>query len=103
MAQQSEDIKISFKTREHWQKYPINNNGHGMPWIQVAKNSPYFITDKGDDWTPVGQNDAITWPELRGAFLRKDLSGVEFYLRMLAQHGVTCLRLMLEYCHGEHR
>lgn len=22
---------------------------------------------------------------------------------MLAQHGVTCLRLMLEYCHGEHR
>jgi mannan endo-1,4-beta-mannosidase len=22
---------------------------------------------------------------------------------MLKQHGVTCLRLMLEYCHGEHR
>ncbi|TKK72070.1 hypothetical protein FC093_02010 [Ilyomonas limi] len=52
---------------------------------------------------PVGQNDAITWPDLAGIFRRKDLASVEKYLQMLSQHGVTCLRLMLEYCHGENR
>ncbi|MBE7171315.1 MAG: cellulase family glycosylhydrolase [Williamsia sp.] len=75
----------------------------GMPWIEVAKDAPYFTTDQGEDWTPIGQNDAITWPELRGLFRRKDFSGARQYLHMLSQHGVTCLRLMLEYCHGEHR
>lgn len=74
-----------------------------LPWIEVAKNAPYFVTDKGDDWTPIGQNDAITWPDLAGAFRRKDLAGVEAYFKMLVRHGVTCLRLMLEYCQGEHR
>jgi hypothetical protein len=103
MIQQPEVINSSFNAQEHLQKFPLSKNGSGMPWIQVARDSPYFITDQGEDWTPVGQNDAITWPDLQGAFLRKDLSSVEFYLRMLAQHGVTCLRLMLEYCHGEHR
>ena len=75
----------------------------GMPWIEVAKDAPYFTTDEGKDWTPIGQNDAITWPELAGIFRRKDLAGVESYLQMLSSHGVTCLRLMLEYCQGENR
>lgn len=74
-----------------------------LPWIEVAKGSPYFVTDDGKDWTPIGQNDAITWPDLQGIFRRNDLASVEKYLLMLVQHGVTCLRLMLEYCQGEHR
>ncbi|CAN5868424.1 hypothetical protein BH24BAC1_BH24BAC1_17240 [soil metagenome] len=52
---------------------------------------------------PIGQNDAITWPELAGLFRRKDVSSVEKYLAYLAEHGVTCLRLMLEYAQSENR
>lgn len=74
-----------------------------LPWIETAKKAPYFVTDTGIDWTPVGQNDALTWPDLQGAFLQKDLASADAYFRMLAAHGVTCLRLMLEYCQGEHR
>jgi hypothetical protein len=74
-----------------------------LPWIEVAKDAPYFVTEQGKAWTPIGQNDAITWPELQGAFRRRDLAGVDAHLQSLAAHGVTCLRLMLEYCQGEHR
>jgi hypothetical protein len=74
-----------------------------LPWIQTIKGSPYFVTEAGEPWTPIGQNDAITWPELHGAFRRRNLASVEAYLQLLKAHGVTCLRLMLEYCHGEHR
>lgn len=76
----------------------------GKPgWIGTRPGIPYFFTDDGLSWTPIGQNDAITWPELAGLFRRRDLAGVEAHLRRLKAHGVTCLRLMLEYCHGEHR
>lgn len=72
-------------------------------WISTRPGIPYFVDDAGEPWTPIGQNDAITWPELAGLFRRKDLAGVEEHLRDLKAHGVTCLRLMLEYCQGEHR
>jgi len=72
-------------------------------WIQPPQGHPYFRTDAGETWTPIGQNDAITWPELAGLFRRRDLAAVERHLRALKAQGVTCLRLMLEYCQGEHR
>ena len=31
-----------------------------LPWIQVAPGAPYFVTEGGEPWTPIGQNDAIT-------------------------------------------
>jgi hypothetical protein len=74
-----------------------------LPWIQVAAGAPYFITDTGRAWTPVGQNDALIWPELAGLFRRQDLPGVRLYLQRLQASGVTCLRLMLEYCQTENR
>lgn len=74
-----------------------------LGWIGTRPGIPYFLLDDGRPWTPMGQNDAITWPELAGLFRRRDLDGVEQHLRRLKAHGVTCLRLMLEYCHGEHR
>ena len=74
-----------------------------LPWIVVQPGVPYFRTDAGASWTPIGQNDAVTWPELAGLFRRRDLAGVEAHLRWLKANGVTCLRLMLEYCQGEHR
>jgi hypothetical protein len=74
-----------------------------IPWIEVAPGAPYFQTDRGESWTPIGQNDAITWPDLHGLFNRRGLEGVERYLAHLAAHGVTCLRLMLEYAQDRHR
>ena len=74
-----------------------------LPWIEVRAGHPYFFTDTGKAWTPIGHNDAITWPELAGLFRGRDLDGVERHLRALKAAGVTCLRLMLEYCQGEHR
>jgi mannan endo-1,4-beta-mannosidase len=69
----------------------------------VRPGHPYFFTERGEAWTPIGQNDAITWPELAGLFRRRDVEGVERHLRALKATGVNCLRLMLEYCQTEHR
>lgn len=63
----------------------------------------YFITEEGRSWTPVGQNNAITWPELAGLYKQKDIAAVDAYLANLAAHAITCLRLMLEYCQTEYR
>ncbi|HYZ84975.1 MAG TPA: hypothetical protein VE621_11260, partial [Bryobacteraceae bacterium] len=75
----------------------------GLPWISVADGAPYFVASDGSSWTPIGQNDAITWPELAGLFRRRDLAPARAYFDTLAQHGVTCLRLMLEYSQTKHR
>jgi mannan endo-1,4-beta-mannosidase len=75
----------------------------GLSWIQVAPPGAYFVTEQGTSWTPIGQNDAITWPELAGAFRRRNLGAVESYFAQMQDAGVTVLRLMLEYCHGDHR
>jgi hypothetical protein len=64
----------------------------------VARNGSYFVDEHGEAWTPIGQNDAIPWAELSGLIRRRDLAAVERYLAWLCAHGVTCLRLMLEYC-----
>jgi hypothetical protein len=82
---------------------PAERTRFGLPWIQVARDSPYFVTETGEPWTPIGQNDSISWVELRGLFRRRDLPGVEAHLRWLADHGVTCLRLMVEYAQVRHR
>lgn len=71
--------------------------------IVVRPGLPYFVTERGVAWTPIGHNDAVTWPELAGLFRRRDLDAVERHLEGLVASGVTCVRLMLEYCHGEHR
>ena len=71
--------------------------------IVVHPGLPYFTTGAGETWTPIGHNDAVTWPELAGLFRRRDLPAVERHLEWLKAHGVTCIRLMLEYCHHEHR
>jgi mannan endo-1,4-beta-mannosidase len=75
-------------------------NAIPLPWIQVAPEAPYFITEEGHAWTPVGHNDAITWPGLAGLYKRKEIALVDAYLARLAAHGTTCL---LEYCQTEHR
>jgi mannan endo-1,4-beta-mannosidase len=74
-----------------------------LPRLRVQPGAPYFVTEHGEAWTPIGHNDAVTWPELAPLFRRRDVAAVERHLIWLRDHGVTCIRLMLEYCHGEHR
>ena len=71
--------------------------------VSVQPGLPYFVEPDGAAWTPIGHNDAVTWPELAPLFRRRDVAGVERHLLALRDSGVTCIRLMLEYCHGEHR
>jgi hypothetical protein len=74
-----------------------------MSWISVAPGAPYFVDEDGAPWHPIGQNDAISWPELEPLFRRRNLPAVERHLCWLRDHGVTCLRLMLEYAQVRHR
>ena len=74
-----------------------------LRWITTAPHAPYFQTEHGHSWHPIGQNDAIHWHELNPLFRRRDLPTVEKYFAYLAAHGVTCMRLMLEYAHFRHR
>ena len=74
-----------------------------LRWVGVAPGVPYFQTEDGRPWHPIGQNDAISWRELNPLFRRRDVVAVERYLAMLASHGVTCMRLMLEYAQVRHR
>jgi mannan endo-1,4-beta-mannosidase len=74
-----------------------------LPWVSVAPGVPYFQTDDGLPWHPIGQNDAISWSELNPLFRRRNPAAVEDYLSWLAAHGVTCMRLMLEYAQVRHR
>jgi hypothetical protein len=82
---------------------PSRNAKPDLPWIEVAPGAPYFQTEHGESWTPIGQNDAVTWPDLAGLFRRRDLASVERYVAGLAAQGVTTMRLMLEYAQGRHR
>ena len=82
---------------------PARTASAALPWVRVAPDAPYFVTETGEPWTPIGQNDAISWVEFNGLFRRRDLAGVETHLRWLRASGVTCLRLMLEYAQGRHR
>lgn len=74
-----------------------------LPWVQVASSAPYFITEDGHPWTPIGQNDNIAWLELKGLFRRRDRAQAEAYLDHLAASGVTVLRLMLECAQSRSR
>lgn len=82
----------------------INLECEQLQWIRLAPGgAPYFTTEDGTPWTPIGQNDAINWPELNNLFRRKDLQQVDDHLKWLKDHGVTVLRLMLEYSQNNYR
>ena len=74
-----------------------------MPWIDVAPGAPYFVTENGAPWTPIGQNDSVSWVDLDGLFRRRDTAGADAYFATLVDNGVTCLRFMLECAEHEAR
>src|SRR5206468_4893497 len=73
-----------------------------VPWpagrglVRVAPGRRYFMTEDGAPWLAIGHNEAITWPNLL-PLVRGDRGAAEAYLRRLAAHGVTVVRVMLEY------
>ena len=71
--------------------------GKSLPWVRLGSGRRYFETEEGEPFLIIGQNDALTWPELEGLLDRRDLRGVDRHLAWLKAHGVTTLRLMLEY------
>lgn len=71
--------------------------------IRVAPGGRYFETADGEPFLFIGPNDALNFPGLGPLFRRRDMAHVEAYLEGLAASGVTLLRLMLEYCHTNHR
>lgn len=74
-----------------------------LSWIRCAPDAPYFETEAGEAWTPVGHNEAVTWPRLGGLHRRRDVAPVEAHFAELSGYGVTCLRLMLDYSQVRHR
>ncbi len=72
-------------------------------WIRCAEGAPYFQTESGSDWAPVGHNEAITWPNIAALYGRRDPAAVDRHFADLKAHGVTCLRLMLDYSQVRHR
>ena len=74
-----------------------------LPWVERAPGVPYFQTEDGRPWHPIGQNDAISWEELGPLYRRRDVAVVEDYISWQVRHGVTVMRLMLEYAHVRHR
>jgi len=68
-----------------------------LDWIGRAPKAPYLMTESGEDWHPIGHNEAISWPNLAPLFRDANAAPVDAHLAMLAAHGVTVLRVMLDY------
>ena len=68
-----------------------------MLWVERAPGVPYFQTEDGNPWHPIGHNDAVSWEKLGPLYRRRDVQAVDSYLQNLRAHGVTVIRLMLEY------
>lgn len=99
----TQQLSLDFKAGIATAKPALFHSHSPLPWIQVAPQAPYFITDDGKPWLPIGQNDAITWPDLSGAFRGKNVPEVEIYLAYLVENRINCIRLMLEYCQTDNR
>jgi len=68
-----------------------------LSWVRLGPGRRYFQTEDGAPFLIIGQNDALTWPELEGLLGRRDVAAVDRHLAWLKAHGVTTLRVMLEY------
>src|SRR3954467_8601556 len=76
---------------------PDDAVGSPLPWVRLAPGRRYFETEDREPFLIIGQNDALTRPELEGLLGRRDLPSVDRPRGRLRTHGVTTLRVMLEY------
>ena len=91
------DIFVPVGRRSRGAVAPDGVPRRSLPWVRLGSGRRYFETEEGEPFLIIGQNDALTWPELEGLLDRRDLPSVDRHLAWLKAHGVTTLRLMLEY------
>jgi hypothetical protein len=77
------DLLVAPKSAGKLIEFPDLNCREKLGWINKANEAPYFVDEENQNWTQIGQNDAITWPDLKGLFRRKDINAVEQYLSYL--------------------
>lgn len=80
----------------------IPRNPTAMPYVQVAPGGRYFVTEDGAPFLVVGHNDAMPWPHMHNLHYERDIATTEAYIKMLVEHGVTVMRIMLEYCQNRY-
>ncbi len=89
--------------RQSQYKQPlVPRDPHGMSYVRVAPGMRYFMTEDGAPFLVIGHNDAMPWPTLHHMHYEQDVPTTAAYIKMLVEHGVTALRIMLEYCQDQH-
>lgn len=79
----------------------VPRDPNSMPFVQLAPGGRYFMTEDGKPFLIIGHNDAMPWPRMRYMRHEHGLPIVERYVKLMAEHGVTVVRIMLEYCEDE--
>lgn len=87
----------SVERRERIRVAPPLAGSPDLEWIVTSGQAPYFTTESGVDWHPIGHNEAISWPNLAPLFRDGDPAPVDRHLASLARRGITVLRIMLDY------
>ncbi len=82
---------------ELFKEAAIPRDPGSMAYVRVAPGGRSFMTEGGAPFLVIGHNDAMPWPTLHHMHYEEDIATTEAYIRMLAEHGVTVLRIMLEY------
>ncbi|HEX8218646.1 MAG TPA: hypothetical protein VF914_05470 [Chloroflexia bacterium] len=72
-----------------------------MPYVRLAPGGRYFMTEDGKPFLAIGHNEALPWPRMWHMQDERDIPTVESYIKMMAEHGVTVVRIMLEYCEDQ--
>ncbi|HVF99565.1 MAG TPA: hypothetical protein VND68_06990 [Chloroflexia bacterium] len=90
------------KTTPQFQQATIPRNPGSMPYVRVAPCGRYFATEDGEPFLVVGHNDAMPWPGMHNLHYERDVATTEEYIKDLVAHGVTVMRVMLEYVQDRH-
>ncbi len=89
---------MTLEKEDKFKQAAVPRNPGSMPYVQVAPGGRYFMREDGAPFLVVGHNDAMPWVTLHHMHREQDIGTVEAYIKMLVEHGVTVIRIMLEYC-----
>ncbi|HEX8229883.1 MAG TPA: hypothetical protein VF826_11305 [Chloroflexia bacterium] len=92
------------QAQEHaspFRKAAIPRDPSSMPYVGLAPGGRYFMTEDGEPFLVIGHNEALPWPRMYHMQDERDIATVESYVKLMAEHGVTVVRIMLEYCEDE--
>jgi hypothetical protein len=69
----------------------------GEGYLQVSDGKRYFEFEDGAPFVIIGANEAMTWPGLDVLYSNPNSDKTENYFKMLQEHGVNTIRIMMEY------